>query len=139
MIVEAMKGDIPAIVEMGKAFHAMSPHRDMGKYDPIGMANVLSFMIESPSAVVLFNGNGAIGGILAPVYFNPAKIILEESFWWAEEGGRDLLKAFEAWGRANGADFVSMCTLVNEKSAVIGRVMRMNGYRPVETRYIKGL
>ena len=88
MIRRAKDTDIPALVAMGRTFHAMAPHSPMGAFDGVGVANVLGFLIESPNALVLTNGEGAIGGVLAPVYFCPSKLMMEESFWWAGRGGR---------------------------------------------------
>lgn len=136
---EATLDDVPALVEMGAKFHAMSPHKGMGEYDAEGVGRMLAFMATSPSAILLTNGEGVIGGVLAPVYFAPGKIMADESFWWAGAGGGELLAGFEQIARAKGADFVVLSTLENERSAVIGRVVSRKGYRPVERRYIKEL
>ncbi len=82
-IRKATTEDIPALVEMGAKFHAMSPHSFMGEYDATGAANVLRFMIESPQSLVLTNGKGMIGGTFAPVFFAPGKWMLEENYWSA--------------------------------------------------------
>lgn len=131
--------DIPSLVEMGAKFHAMSPHRDMGEYDADGVGRMLAFMVSSSSAILLTNEEGLIGGVLAPVYFAPGKIMAEESFWWAGSGGGELLAAFEEAAKSKGADFVLLSTLENERSAVIDRIVTRKGYRPVERRYVKGL
>lgn len=139
MIVRATEADIPALVEMGRKFHAMAPHSPMGAFDEVGVANVLRFLITSPSALVLTNGDGAIGGVLAPVYFCPSKLMLEESFWWSTKGGRELLSAFIHEGREMGASCLYLSTLENERSHVIDRVVTRMGFVPVERRYVKEL
>lgn len=139
MIRRAIEADIPALVEMGRKFHAMAPHGPMGAFDEAGVENVLRFLITSPSALVLTNGDGAIGGVLSPVYFNPSKTMAEESFWWARKGGKELLQEFERAARLMGADFVLLSTLENELSTVIDRVVSRVGYLPVERRYLKEL
>ena len=131
--------DIPALVEMGAKFHAMSPHQFLGDYDAEGIGNMLHFMATNAGAILLTNGEGLIGGVLAPVYFAPSKIMAEESFWWAGKGGGELLAAFEEAARAKGAHFVLLSTLENERSAIIDRSVTRKGYRPVERRYIKEL
>lgn len=131
--------DIPALVEMGAKFHAMSPHQFMGEYDPEGIANLLRFLATGSNTILLTNGEGLIGGVLAPVYFAPTKIMAEESFLWARKGGGDLLSAFEDEAKARGAAFVLMSTLENEKTKAMDRVMRRSSYVPVERRYIKVL
>lgn len=139
MIRAATVEDIPALVEMGAKFHAMSPHGFLGEYDPEGIANLLFFMATNTGAILLTNGEGLIGGILAPVYFAPTRIMAEESFWWAGKGGGELLAAFEEAAKAKGAHFVLLSTLENEQSAVIDRIVTRKGYAPVERRYIKEL
>lgn len=135
----AMIEDIPTLVEMGAKFHAMSPHKFLGGYDRQGIANMLGFLITSNSGLVLTNGAGVIGGFLAPIYFAPAKLMMEESFWWSGAEGMDLLTAFEREARAMGASCVLLSTLENERSPVMDRVMRRKGYKPVERRHIKEL
>lgn len=134
---QATEADIPAMVEMGRRFHAMSPHKGMGEYDAAAVGRVLAFMIVSPQSVVLTNGDGVIGGTLSPVYFNPAKWQLEENFWWAERGGQDLLAGLFDWGRERGASFLMMSTLENDRSDVIDRLMCRKGFVMLERRYMK--
>lgn len=136
---KALIEDIPALVEMGAKFHAMSPHAFLGEYDPQGITNLLGFLATGNTTILLTNGDGLIGGILAPVYFAPTKIMAEESFLWARKGGADLLRSFEIEAKTMGAHFVLMSTLENEKSVAMQRVMKRNGYSPVEKRYIKTL
>lgn len=131
--------DIPALVEMGAKFHAMSPHRFMGEYDHTGTENVLRFMIESPQALLLTNGTGLIGGTYSPVYFAPSKWMLEENFWWAGADGMALLKAHLEHAKAWGADFYLLSTLENERSAAINRLVSRMGFKPMERRYIMEL
>lgn len=139
MIREATHDDIPALVEMGRQFHAMAPHNPMGAYDGEGVGRMLAFLIESPSAVVLTNGDGAIGGVMAPIYFCPSKLMMEEAFWWARKGGRDLLREFEVKSREMGAACLYLSTLENEHWHLIDRVVTRRGFAPIERRYVKEL
>lgn len=139
MVRPATEADIPALVEMGREFVAMSPHRGMGEYDAAAVERMFAFLIESPVGLLLVNGEGFIGGVLSPVYFCPDKVMAEEHFWWARKGGRDLLRAFEAEARARGAAFVSMSTLINEKSSLADRIVTRMGFVPIERRYLKEL
>lgn len=139
MIRKANEMDIPSIAAMGRKFHAMSTHHHMGEYDEEAICRMLSFMVGSDHAVVLTNGQGFIGGVVAPIYFNPAKLMMEESFWWAERGGRDLLKALEKEAKIMGASCLCLSTLDNDRSNVIGRVVTGSGYAPLERRYVKEL
>lgn len=135
----ATPDDIPSLVEMGRRFHAMSPHKPFGAYDHKAVTNVLSFLIANPDGLVVTNGDGAIGGFIAPLYFDPSRRAMEEAFWWASSGGKDLLTAFEAESRKMGASLLFMSGLENEHVKAIDRVFRRAGFSPVERRYVKEL
>ncbi len=135
----AVSSDIPALVEMGRQFHAMSPHKPAGDYDGAAVERVLRFLLENPDGIVLTNGEGVIGGLIAPVFFSPTVRMLEESFWWASEGGQELREAFEQQARDKGANCVMVSTLENERAPAIDRVMRRKGYVPIERRWMKVL
>lgn len=139
MIRKATGTDIPRLVAMGSRFHALSTHKWMGEYDREAVARMLRFMIGNPQALVLTNGEGVIGGMMAPVYFNPSKMMMEESYWYAEKGGRDLLKAFCEEARLMGADYVYLSTLTDERTDVADRIVTRMDFRPVERRYVKEL
>lgn len=131
--------DIPAIVALGKKFHGMSPHKDMGEFDEAGIAKVLEFMIESPQSVVLFNGSGVLGATYAPVYFCPSKWMCEENFWYADAKGGDLLDELIEHARGFGASHICLSTLENDMSRVIDRFLTRKGFKAVERRYLKEL
>lgn len=131
--------DIPALVEMGAKFHAMSPHKFMGEYDPQATARMLAFMIDSPQAVLMTNGEGVIGGTYAPVYFAPSTWMIEENFWWSGKDGFALLEAMLIHAKGWGAEFCLLSTLENEHSKAIDRLLTRKGFRLMERRYIKEL
>jgi hypothetical protein len=139
MIRRATGDDIPAMVRMGREFQAMSPHAVLGEYDMVAVAKMFAFMISSEQSLLLTDGNGLIGGVMAPVYFAPGKWMMEESFWWAVRGGRELLSTFEKEARLMGADFVLLSTLENARTGAVDRVVSRMGYRPIERRYVKEL
>lgn len=136
----ATNDDIPALIEMGRRFHAMSPHKMLGPYDEHAVANMLAALIaDTMGSIVLTNDEGAIGGRMAPLYFSPTVRFMEEAFWWAGKGGRELLDAFEFLAKRMGAKASYMSTLDNEHVAAADRIMRRRGYVPLERRYLKEL
>lgn len=136
---EATLADIPGLVDMGVNFHEMSPHRNMGEYNKVAISNVLTYMIQSPDALVITNGEGLIGGIMAAVYFDPSKMMMEESFWWASRGGREMLDMFIRKSREMGAAYVLLSTLENDRIDAMGRILQKSGFAPIERRYLKEL
>lgn len=136
MIRTAKVDDIPALVELGAKFHAMSPHKAMGDYDNDGVARMLAFMIESRQSVVLFSGQGLIGGTFSPVYFAPSKWLAEENFLFADKDGFALLDAFCGYAESWGAHYVLMSSLENERAPAMRRILGRKGFKPIETRYL---
>jgi len=131
--------DIPALVEMGAKFHAMSPHKPVGDYDRDAVARTISFLIDNPSGLVVRSETGVLGGMMAPIFFAPDVAMMEESFWWAQGGGQELRRFFETMARKMGARFVYFTTLENDRIDAIDRLMKSDGYKPVERRYMKEL
>lgn len=133
----AEKSDIPAILDLGERFHAMSPWRDK-PFDRDATQAVLQRLIEQPEGVLLYNGHGMIGGVLSQIYFGGG-LIAQELFWFADKGGRDLIKAFEAWAFKSGASGIVMVNLnLNpRKDRVMGKMYERRGYALRERHYYK--
>lgn len=131
--------DVPALVEMGAKFHAMSPHRPVGEYDREAVARTLAFLIDNPSGLVVRSDTGVLGGFMAPIFFSPLILMMEENFWWSQGGGQVLRRFFEEEAQKMGARFVYFTVLENDRISAIDRVMKRDGYMPVERRYMKEL
>ena len=133
MIRPATPGDIPALMEMGKAFHAESGMPFA--FDLDAMGDVLARMIEAEGAAVLMADKGVIGGMVQPAYCDPAWLYAVEMFWWATGDGLALLRAFERWAQQAGAKEVRMTSLAALPRA--DRLLRCVGYDPAEVSYSK--
>ena len=125
--------DIPALLAMGREFHAESGMPFA--FDTDAVAALLGNMIESSRAVVLMTERGAIGGLLQPAYCDPEWIYAVELFWWARGDGLALLRAFERWAQQAGAREVRMTSLAALPRA--DRLLRCVGYEPAEVSYSK--
>ena len=132
--------DIPALIEMGRKFHAMSPHKSMAEFDPEAFAATLrTLMADAAHSVVLTNGTGLIAGMMTPIYFNPSVYMMEELLWWAEGGGKELLAAFTAVSKAMGARHLYLSTLEDERVGKMDEWVKSLGFSALERRYIKDL
>lgn len=138
MIRQARLSDIPRIVEMGAKFHAMSDYTFV-EYDPVASAAFLEATIQNPDGIVLCHEQGMIGGALVPLYFNPAKRVAVETFWWADANGMALLDHFEWWAEARGAVAVTLSCLGNKRDKALGRVFERRGYSKAETSYMRAI
>lgn len=137
MVREATAHDLPAMLDIGRRFHEMSPWKDRPFSDEATM-EMLARMDASPDAVVLFNGSGVLGGMIAPIYFGGGTIA-QELFWFADKNGAELLTAFEDWAQGKGADGVMMISLaLDEKTdGRMSKIYERRGYELRERNYYK--
>lgn len=138
MIRRATIEDVARVVELGAAFHAHSPWREVA-YDREATGDFVARVIGGLGAVFL-SETGMVGGILSPLFFNPKVIVGVETFWWAPSGGRLLREAFEHWAMVeNGASAVQFSALADENIDRIDAIYRRSGFQRAETAYLKGL
>lgn len=105
--------DIPALLEMGRKFHADA--KPEWPWSAEGFADTLDDLIHG--GVVFIDGNSFIAGVLAPMPLSPEWIIAHEILWWAEggQGGR-LQRAFRTWAIDQQADEIKWsCRSENER------------------------
>lgn len=129
----ATVGDIPALLAMGRKFHAMSGHPMA--FDGAAVADFLAALIEGESSIVLMTDRGVIGGVLAPAWCDPSWSMAVELFWWAEGGGMKLLSGFEKWAESRGASEVRMTSLAAHQRAA--DLLQIKGYAPSEISFSK--
>ncbi len=126
--------DIPAIVEMGRAFHSYSPWNHV-PYDDDATGLFAANVIQN--GVIFLTDEGMCGGVITPFYFAPSFKLAVEMFWWAPKHGRGLRKAFEAWAQENGATAVQFSALSDKRSEAVNAVYTRAGFERAETAYIK--
>lgn len=127
--------DIPALLAMGRSFHAESGMPFA--FNEEVMAGVFARMIEADGATVIMTEKGLIGGMLNPAYCDPSWVYAVEMFWWARGDGMALLRAFEEWAAEAGANEIRMTSLANLPRADM--LLRRYGYQPAEISYSKGV
>lgn len=134
MIRRASLDDLDRVVELGEAFHAYSPYREI-EFSPEGFRGFAERLIEG--GAVFLSDDGMIGGCLVPLYFNPSIVMGAELFWWAGKTGKPLREAFEAWARDEGAQGVQFSGLTDQREETIRKVFARAGYQPGETAFFK--
>jgi len=136
---EATPEDFDAILEIGACFHEFSPWRDR-PFSADATRAMLDRMTQSDDAVLLWNGSGILGGVVAPIYFGGGTVA-QELFWFADANGRELLDAFEGWALGKGAAGVLMISLaIDERTdARMDRLYTRRGYGLRERNYYKEL
>lgn len=134
MIRRASAADVAIAVQTAKEFHAESVHAHI-PVDDDALTAWMGGLIDV--GAVFLSDHGIIGGLISPIYFQPAYRVAVELFWWAPKEGRALREAFEAWAAEQGADAIQFSGQVNDRQATIEKIFRRAGYEPVETGYVK--
>lgn len=124
MIRLATAADMPALIEMARAFHKAHGN---SAFDPETTRAFIANALER--GCVLFSEGSFLIGFLAPDPGQFGSLVAHEAFWWSSEGkGRDLREAFEAWGRSMGATEIQFSHPWEAKR--VGDMLRRAGYVP---------
>lgn len=136
-IRNAVKADIPRIVEMGERFFKAMARSDIGAYSHETAKQTARMLIDNPLGILLVSDTGMIGGMVYPFYMT-GELTAQEFFWWSEgTGGRSLLRAFEVAAKIRGARTVNMIVIETLFPERVARIYMKAGYSPAERTYIK--
>lgn len=136
MIRRATLADLETAVRFAKEFHAESVHAWV-PVDDEALTAWMAGLIKG--GAVFLSDHGIIGGVIIPLYFNPAFKVAAELFWWAPQEGRALREAYEAWAKDQGAAISQFSGQRNERAETVEKLFRRAGYVPVETGFMKRL
>jgi hypothetical protein len=148
MIRLARHEDIPAMVAMGREFHAAAGWSDIAEYVDQDCTTSLSAMIDQPSMVVIVMESdsqivGMAGGVSSPIYFNHSVTLGQELFFWinpeSRGGGLRFKKSLEQYARDIGCEAWIMIALHSIRPDATGAFYRRGGYRAAEQNWIKRL
>ena len=145
-IRQATLADVSALALMGAEFCESSPY---GGYSVTDCEASLTQIVMTGGVFVAEYGQeiiGAIGGMLAPMWFAPSgPKMAVELFWWVKpearggSAGVKLIGVFEAWAKREGAASVVMsCLETIEPDKVSGMLNRL-GFKQAERSFIRGL
>lgn len=134
MIRRATHADLDTVVRFGADFHAYSPWKSI-PFDTDATREFVGRLIDG--GVVFISETGMIGGMLNPLYFNPAYVTAVELFWWATKNGRELMQTFEDWAIEKGAHGIQFSALGDDKAERMAQLFDRAGYRKVETGYYR--
>jgi len=142
-IRQATAEDVPAIVAMGERFIA-TEYPQAIRFNPQGIAALAQALIAGAGVVFLADDfSGTVGMMALTTYAQPMsqELVATEVVWWMEpeaRGGRaamKLLKAGEAWARAQGATRFQMIAPSEDVCRFYERV----GFERIEVHYQRTL
>lgn len=136
----ATDADVPALVALGQRFLAWSPYASLAVTDE-ALASAIRRVMATGFAMVADDAGdpfGALLGVLSSPWVDDSKRIAVELAWWVEPEHRGstaavrLLREFQAWAKANGADGVTLSDLVVNGDAPAGELFNRLGFRMTE-------
>jgi len=148
MIRVATEADIDPLLVMSRHFVQFAPHaRMMGATDE-SMTKAIRFVLDQ-GQIFLAEVDGKIVGMLMavifPIWFVPQSRCAMELVWWVEPEHRGgtiairMVKAFEEWGRMQGATMATMGDFVVDGQPPVGDMIMRMGYMPSERAFVKGI
>ena len=145
---KATRGDFPALIRMSVKFHELLDMRDL-PLDPDSLWRWLEHLEHQHVLAVVEDDErnvvGALGGMLAPVFFNDVLLIGQELFWWVDPehraggAGVALLDEAERQAREAGCVRWNMLNLAHVQPEAMARLYRKQGYNQIETTWSKVL
>lgn len=146
MMIEMQVDDLPRLREMGRSFFREG--RLPGRFNPESFERMWGVMMEAgASAVFAIEADGDVAGALGATLFpDPAsgQLTASELFWYVMPAHRSnprigmrLLKAFEAWGKKNGAQRLMMAHELTLMPRRLSEFYKRMGYRAQEVHYLK--
>lgn len=146
----ATQDDLPAYMDLAAAFVATTPVSNIISFDREGTAAFVEAALDNPDMLILVAEDGGkivgITGALAyPMYFNPAKRVAQELWWYMAPDARGgnagslMFKTIERWAKDVGAEAMFMIALADGRVDKMEKVYQRAGYGPVERTYVRGL
>ena len=142
--------DIPSYMDLAEAFVATTPINHIIPFDRDGTASFVEGALDNENMTVLVaEDTGELIGITAaiayPMYFNPAKLVAQELWWYIKPDARGgtaskmLLQEIENWGRSKHAQAMFMVALDNDRVGTMVKLYGRLGYAPTERAFVKEL
>lgn len=144
MVRLATLEDLPRLTEMAKAFLNESGYADFYGTDDQSIESTLTNLINSES-LLTDGGNGMVGFLVFPMYFNVNHIVSQEMFWWVSKEKRgtklgiELLIEAEKQSKKLGAKSMFMISLDHLHGDKVGDLYKRMGYTKNEQVYMRRL
>lgn len=144
----ATHDDIPALVSMARAFINYGPHGTLIDITDEQLAVQARVLLDIPTVSVFvaeMHGDivAMLIGALTSPWFAPHVTMATELAWWVQPEARGtriafkLVKMYEGWAHANGAQLVSMSSMEMDTGPNVGNMLQRLGYAKAETTHIK--
>lgn len=149
MIRHAVAEDIPALIELGRRFHAATPYAKVGAaFSEQRLRATLESQVGQPNAFVMVVDRadqvaGVLGAIAVPMYMSDATVVVE-LYWWVDEsarGGTEGMRMkleLERWTSERGHLGPVMSSIQCDDTPAES-IYERRGYRNIEKSWMRGL
>jgi len=146
MIRDARPDDMPALLDMGAAFHAESAWASsLAPFDPRTFGATCETLAGGRGLLIAEEGGqpvGMIGGSVVPLYFNAAVPVAQEVFWYAAPQhrrgiGMALLDALGERVASAKARALIVAALESLRGEAVGALLGRKGFVPAERMYAR--
>ncbi len=147
MIRASKPDDLPALVELGRAFNLEADYAESVPFCPLSFGHTLA-CFGTAGLLVVVEEDGAVVGMaaadVAPSIANHAVRIGREAFWYIAPAhrkgiGKQLLAALECAAKNHGAMFFDVVAEDGKRSDALARIYRAASYNPTERTFRKKL
>jgi len=144
----ATKDDLPDYIVMGRKFHESCPLHSTVAFDDEGFSEFYLAALENENLqfwIAEQDGQlvGICGAVAYGMYFNPAKTIVQELWWWITPEARGngvgnlMFDAIENWSKEIGASALFMIALENSDVDQVSRIYARKGFSPMERTFFR--
>jgi len=137
-------------MDLAAAFVATTPVSHIIPFDRDSTAAFIESALDNENMTVLVaEDDGELIGITAaiayPIYFNPAKLVAQELWWYIKPSARGgaasklLFQEIEKWGMSKQAEAMFMVALDNDRIEAMVKLYGRLGYTPTERTFVKEL
>jgi len=147
--------DFEVVKEMANRFFEASPYKDYPRDEKIFDTYIKSFLEPGePSKVCVLSYEedksaepilvGLIAFEVGSWLFSPVKAGVEKALWIDPEyrksqHAKDLIGAFEYWGKENKCELLQLSSLEGEYVEMLNKFYTKMGYQRVENHFLKKL
>ncbi len=129
--------DIEEVMDLAHKFHAYSIYKGIPFNEEAARSFTLNIIDQG---ACFFTGEGFVGGVIVPLYFNPKVRIATEIVWFSPSGGgRELREHFEVWAIGQDASMIQFSALASGDMDDVHRNLSKNGYDLAELTFIRRL
>lgn len=147
MIRAATPDDMPALLEMGRAFNEEAGYAETVPFCEASFRLTLAILGEA-NLLFVTEDEGQVTGMaaadVAPSICNRSILIGREAFWYLKPGqrkgvGKKLLKVLESMAEKKGATYFDVVAEDGKRSEALARIYWAASYRPTERTFRKRL